>query len=113
MTRRKYRNERIRQDGFLFDSKAEAARYNELCMLQQAGEIRGLAVHPTWVLQEGFTDRDGHKWRPITYTADFSYWLGNEFVVEDVKGVKTQVFRLKEKLFRFRYPEIQFVVVEV
>lgn len=78
-------------------SKAEAARADELVLLQRAGEISGLEFQPVWVLCG----------RPrVTYTADFRYFptdhLGHgEFrgcdcvVVEDVKGVLTRDVRTK------------------
>ena len=47
-----------------FDSKAEAARAEELVLLERAGEIRELEFQPSWVLCD----------RPrVTYTADFIY----------------------------------------
>ena len=35
----KYHNRKVAIDGILFDSKKEAGRYQELLLLQQAGEI--------------------------------------------------------------------------
>ena len=47
---------------------------------------------------------DGKTIRAITYTADFCYftWDGQP-VVEDVKGYKTDVYKLKAKLFAYTY----------
>jgi hypothetical protein len=98
----------VELDGITFDSKGEAARYQELRLLEQAGEIADLRVHTRWELQPGWRDSTGKWWRPITYESDFDYMEGDEFVVEDFKGMKTQVFKLKEKLFRFLYPEFTF-----
>ena len=106
--RSKYANVKTVIDGITFDSKGEAARYQELRLLEQAGEIANLRIHTRWELQPGWRDKDGKKWRPITYESDFDYTEGDAFVVEDFKGVKTQVFKLKEKLFRFIYPEFMF-----
>ena len=108
----KYANVKVELDGLTFDSKGEAARYQELRLLEEAGEISDLRIHTRWELQPGWRDETGKKWRPITYESDFDYTEGDAFVVEDFKGVKTQVFRLKEKMFRFLYPEFLFRITE-
>ena len=61
----------------------------------------------------GFKGWDGKAIRPLTYTADFKYVEHGHLVVEDVKGVRTQVFRVKAKLFQWQHPSIHFKVVEV
>lgn len=98
----KYRNKPVTIDGIRFDSKREANRYCELKLLHQAGEIHKLRTHPRYTLLEPFEVK-GVKYRGIVYEADFSYTENGVQVVEDVKGVKTQVFRIKEKLFMQRY----------
>lgn len=109
----KYGNRKVTLDGYTFDSKAEARRYNELKVLEQAGIIRDLQVHPVFVLQEGFKDRHGKRQRAITYEGDFQYIevSTDVTVVEDVKGVKTDVFQIKSKLFMRRYPELDLRLV--
>ena len=97
----------------VFDSKAEARRYDELLLLEQAGTITGMVIHPTYELQSAFTDASGTRHKAISYEGDFGYTEGGRAVVEDVKGYRTETFRIKEKLFRFRYPEIDFRVIEV
>lgn len=103
----KYHNIKTSVDGIVFDSKAEAYRYMELKLLLKAGEITDLILQPKFVLQDRF--KDGKKTiGAITYIADFMYQEGDNTVVEDVKGVETAVFKLKEKLFLFRYPQYVF-----
>jgi hypothetical protein len=88
----KYGNVKTTVDGFAFDSKKEAARYGELKLLQRAGEIRDLELQPRFPLVV-----NGHK--VCTYVGDFKYTeLAGVEVIEDVKGVKTDVYRLKAKL---------------
>ncbi len=113
-------NERVAVDGYCFDSKGEAARYAELKLLEQAGAIEDLTVHPVYLLQASFRDSAGRKHRAIHYEGDFSYTevldprsIQGRAVVEDVKGHRTEVFKLKEKLFRFRHPHIDFRIVEI
>jgi len=98
-------------DGIRFDSKAEAAKYSELLLLQGAGQIRNLEVHPVYELIPAFC-HNGKRERRTTYEADFRYHdevLGVQ-VVLDVKGVETAVFKLKRKLLLWRYPNIYFIV---
>jgi len=109
----KYHAVKTTIDGITFDSKIEAHRYQDLVILQKAGLIKDLKVHPKFVLLEPFEYR-GQKIGAITYTADFQYVATNlfnhysfsEVVVEDVKGVRTAVFNVKWKLAKFKYPSI-------
>ena len=109
----KYHNRRVQVDGFMFDSEAEARRYGELNLLLEAGAIENLQIHPRFTLQEAFTTEFGLKVHPIVYVADFSYVEKSLDVVEDVKGYATAVFKVKVKLFRKRYPEIDFRILPV
>lgn len=90
-------------DGILFASKAEMNRYAELKMLERAGIIKNLELQPRFPLLAG-----NKKDRGTSYFADFAYEENGHRVVEDVKGHKTDVYKLKRKLFRDRYPEIDF-----
>jgi hypothetical protein len=85
-------------DGIKFASKAESRRYLELKALEQAGEIHGLLLQPKYPLLVG-----QHK--VGTYIADFFYvkTIGCEDVVEDVKGMRTPVYRLKKKMVEAQY----------
>lgn len=98
----KYHSRKVTLDGHTFDSKAEAKRYCELKLLERAGAIRGLNIQPRFELQEPFMC-DGKKYRKIEYIADFSYYKGSQMIVEDVKGMKTDVYKLKKKLFLKQY----------
>lgn len=104
----KYRNKKTVVDGIKFDSVKEASRYYELKELQQKGDILNLRLQPRYELQESFTHPEFGKLRAITYVADFEYCKGGKLVVEDVKGMKTDVYKIKKKLFLKRYPEIIF-----
>jgi hypothetical protein len=101
-------------DGYRFDSLAEARRYRELKLLEKAGEIRYLLVHPRYAILDKFTDSAGRKHRAIVYEADFSYveTATGANAVEDIKGVATAVWRLKEKMFLYRYPQLDLRVIK-
>lgn len=99
---RKYGSKKASLDGVVFDSKKEAEYYEYLKIRQAAGEISDLTLQPKFVLQKGF-ELNGKKYRPITYTADFSYYEGGVHYVVDTKGYRTDVYRLKKKLFLKKY----------
>lgn len=101
--RNKYGNRKVEYDGYMFDSIAEKDRYIELRLLSAANEITHLAVHPKYVIHDGFTNVDGKRRAQITYSPDFEYRLDGKWRYEDVKGVETAVFRIKRKLFEHRY----------
>lgn len=92
----KYGNRRVEVDGITFASAKEAKRYGELRLLERAGEIAGLEVHPKYILSVG-----GIKLG--TYSPDFRYLSRSGVqVVEDVKGgpTDTQLFRWKARHLR-------------
>lgn len=119
MRRRKYGNTKITVDGIQFDSKREAARYQELKLLERAGVISFLQRQTKFQLipeqhapsNAVYTKgpRKGQR-KPgklleheCSYIADFCYIQNGETVVEDAKGYRTEVYRLKKKLMLERY----------
>lgn len=96
----KYRAKKTEVDGIKFDSKREANRYCELKLLEKANEIRNLELQPRFLLQDKFKDKTGTTHRKIEYVADFMYVdKDNKKIVEDVKGVLTDVYKIKKKMF--------------
>ena len=83
-------------DGIGFQSKNEAERYKELKLMEAAGEIHTLRLQVRYPLRV-------ETQLICTYTADFTYWkklpCAFEFVVEDAKGWRTDLYRFKKKLF--------------
>jgi len=89
--------------GITFDSKAEARRYGQLIMLERAGHIAGLTRQVPFVLAPSVKFEDAKKAKPaLRYMADFMYSdVGTgKIVVEDVKGVITPLFRVKQHLMK-------------
>jgi len=102
--RNKYRNRRVEIDGHMFDSKAEARYYKQLQLLEKADEILFFKLQPRYRLLDGF-EKNGVRHRPIDYVADFEiHHKDGSIEVIDVKGHKTQVFRIKQKMFEKKYP---------
>lgn len=91
MKRHKYNAIKTTLDGITFASKAEAKRYAELKLLVQAGVIFNLSMQPRF-------DCVVNEQKVCTYVADFLYLEAGKQVVEDVKGMKTPVYKLKKKL---------------
>jgi hypothetical protein len=94
-------------DGIRFDSKAEMARYQELLLLERTGHIANLERQPEYVLVEPFVAA-GVKYRGIKYRGDFRYIEGGRTVVEEVKGVCTEAYKIKRQLFALRFPWVEF-----
>lgn len=97
-----YGNIKTTLDGIEFDSRAEAARYAELKLLEQAGQINNLKTQVEILLEVRGV-------KVCKYIADFTYnelteaGTHKQYVVEDVKGVRTAVFNLKARLFKAIY----------
>lgn len=109
--RSKYNARRVKIDGITFDSAAEARRYGELKLLEQAGHLTGLKVHPRYeIIPPVFWH--GRWERAVFYEADFEYNDSGYTFVEEVKGVRTAVYQLKRKLFLLRYPDVEFVEMQ-
>lgn len=98
---KKYRNKITYLDGVKFDSRVEARRFADLQLLEKAGKIRDLQRQVRYPLH----GKNGGL--IATYTVDYTYYEGARFVAEDLKGVVTQQFRLRQKLFEDNYPEIE------
>lgn len=99
----KYHNKKVEVDGIKFDSIKEANRYTELKLLLRAGKIKELELQPRFLLQPRYR-KHNKTIRSIEYVADFSY-IDNKGkkIVEDVKGIKTEVYKLKKKIFEYKY----------
>jgi len=114
----KYGNIKITIDNITFDSKKEAEKYSELKLLQKAGEIKEFQVHPRFLLFKGFK-KDGKKYRPIYYIADFDVTYADDSrEIIDIKPydektgkyLLTRNFRDKAKMFDALYPDLTLVI---
>lgn len=104
MERTKYFSKKVVVDGIKFDSKRESEYYLKLKELEKNGIIKDLELQKEFVLQEKF--KLGNKTRrEICYRADFTYVTteDDKLHVVDVKGFRTEVYRLKKKMFEYKY----------
>ena len=101
----KYGNRKTYVGSELFDSRKEADRWIELTLMQKAGEISGLRRQVPYLLIPDIRNKSTGKVvsRKTVYVADFVYEENGKTVVEDAKGMKTEVYRLKKKLMLWRY----------
>lgn len=101
--RSKYGATKTTVDGITFDSAKEAARYGELKLLEKAGELSELETQPRFSLNVRAWDA------PVSliigeYRGDFRYRTSHgATVVEDVKGLKTALYRWKKKHVEAQY----------
>ena len=97
-----------------FDSIMEARFYLLLCKLKKDNQIKKFDCQVKFELQEGYYNVfKAKKIQPINYIADFVIILNNNIkVVIDVKGIKTADFKLKEKMFGYKYPKLCFMCVQ-
>lgn len=107
----KYKNKKVQIDMYVFDSVRESQRYKELKLLERAGEISNLELQPHFLLQDSFK-KNGRTFRKIEYVADFKYIENGKTIVEDVKGMQTDVFKLKHKIFEKVYPDLELRIIK-
>ena len=96
MSQSKYRAVRTTVNGLEFASQKEARRYQALLLLERAGQIRDLELQPRFPCRV-------NDLLVCTYVADFRYSENGAWIVEDVKGMKTDVYRIKAKLVKALY----------
>lgn len=99
----KYRNKKTILDGIKFDSKHEAERYTHLLLMQRAGLITGLQLQVPFVLIP-----KSAKGRAVKYIADFVYFdcESKRNVIEDAKGMRTDVYKIKKRMMAEQGHEI-------
>lgn len=94
----KYRAVKTVVDGITFDSKKEARRYQVLKLMERGKEIVSLELQPEFKVY--LCEK-----KMFTYKADFGYIClhTGDSIIEDVKGFKTPVYRLKKKIIEAVY----------
>lgn len=96
-------------DGILFDSQLECNFYkNYIIPLLKSGKIINVRRQVRYELLPSFTYQ-GKKQRKMEYVSDFDVtYSDGRFMVIDVKGMVKPTDKLKAKLFKYKYPEIDF-----
>ena len=101
ITKTKFNAVKVEYDGRKFDSKLECNIYKVL--KERLTPNYKIGFQPSFVLQEKF-EFNGHIISPITYKADFVIYKDIEAkAVIDAKGMETNEFKIKRKLFIRKY----------
>lgn len=98
----KYKNKKTIINGIEFDSKKEAKRYQELLIMQTNGKITDLKLQVPYILVPAF-NLGKKRYRDMRYIADFVYKQDGVEVVEDCKGYRTEIYKIKKKLMAYIY----------
>lgn len=99
----KYHNKKVYYDGHWFDSQKEKSWYIKYKLMEQAGEIHDLKMQVPFILIETFKLQD-KTYRKTIYKADFTFIdKQGKYHVIDVKGIRTDVYKLKKKLMAWKY----------
>lgn len=93
-------------DVITFDSEMEANYY-----LMLLGNVDNLKIHPQYLLQPEF-EKNGELFNAIYYEADFEFIENGIKRIVDIKGMETDEFILKRKLFEYKYPAFHLEVLK-
>lgn len=104
------RSKKTTIDGIEFHSQMEARYYQHLKTLIEKGEVLEVELQPSFLLQERFT-KNKKTFRPITYTADFKVTYIDRTEIVDVKGRKDESFKLRHKLFEYKYRDLSLILL--
>lgn len=92
-----------------FDSKLEKRYYEEIVVVgMKNGTLKDYKLQVKYNLQPSFKYM-GKTVRAIDYISDFDLYFANgDFLVVDTKGLATADAKIKAKLFKYKYPTIDF-----
>ena len=90
--------------------------YGALCdecllKLKKEGTVKSFKMQFPYELQEKFT-KNGKTYRAISYVADFVVVYNDFIEVVDTKGKETVEFKIKKKLFEYKYPELHLKIIQ-
>lgn len=107
----KYKNKKRTIGGVTFDSIMESEYYEYLLEQKDLGVIKDFELQPVYLLLPSFR-KNGRTIRKTEYKADFlvTYQDLTQEVV-DVKGMLTQAFKIKAKLFDYYYPHLELKLI--
>lgn len=100
----KYNAKKVTYENLQFDSKFEAIYYSYLKELLKQGKISNLERQNSYELLPRQTDAIGKfLYHPVYYVSDFDYDIQGVHHTVDTKGMLTPDFRLKQKLFFYKF----------
>lgn len=105
-TKHKYNAKSVEIDGIKFSSELEGRFYRYF----RDYSIKILEFQPRFTLQDAFK-HDGQTIRKIEYVCDFLIeYAGDRFYIE-AKGMETEAYKLKKKLWLKRYGHENYLIV--
>ena len=108
----KYNAKKVTIDGITFASKSEGRYYQHLLGLMESGVVESFEMQKPYTLLDKFPHpKTGKTIRAIKYVPDFEViYTDGRVEVVDVKGMQTDVFIMRCKMFMFRY-QIPLVII--
>lgn len=108
----KFGSKKCQINDIVFDSMLEGRFFLYLLTLHEQKIVSCIVTHPKFQLQKSFK-KYGKTIRAIEYFADFqvTYADGTE-IIYDTKGRETADFKIKQKMFNYRYPDLTLVCVK-
>lgn len=112
MQRNKYNARKCKSGDEVFDSRKEMYRYQELKLLEKAGQITNLRRQVKFILiptqketvwKNGCPKPGKMIEKECSYVADFVYEENGQTVVEDTKGYRTKDYIIKRKLMLYMH----------
>ena len=100
----KYNARKAVYDGIKFDSEFELKCWIYLEELVKEGRINNLQRQVKFEIIPA-----NSVYRAVNYVSDFTFYVDNEYIVADAKGLVLPEFRLKQKIFFDKYKKEIYV----
>lgn len=111
-TKNKFGSKKCIINDIKFDSMLEGRFFLHLLTMQQQNNISCIVTHPKYQLQKSFKKYD-KTIRAIDYFADFEVeFCDGTKVIYDTKGRETADFKIKRKMFDYKYPDLTLICVK-
>lgn len=127
----KIKHKKTEVDGIIFHSKMESEYYEYLKELKAQGIVKRFSLQPSFILQDKFIVVDGEiiegshpdfnkikrktkapTVQAIKYISDFEVeYADGKIKIVDTKGQETADFKLKKKMFAYRYPHLELDII--
>ena len=98
MKNNKYNAHKVEYNGIKFDSAFELKCWQYLEQLESEGEIKDLNRQIKFELLPA-----NCLYRALNYVADFTFNVGDRYIVADAKGLVLPEFKIKQKIFYDKY----------
>lgn len=94
----KYNAKKVEYNGIKFDSAFELKCWQYLEQLVKEDKITNLNRQIKFELLPA-----NSVYRALNYVADFVFFVGDKYIVADAKGMVLPEFKIKQKIFYYKY----------